>query len=160
MVCGLFGGKPLSEPIWVIVNLTLGNECQWNLNLKTTIFIPKFVLEHTTVTSTSDEFNFTSGTNLMKFKKNTSNFIKEVHLTAEFDRHLQYIVVLIKRTVNNSERCHHLNTQSYGFETSKGPCGTFLLLNGSFALRDQIIEYFTTQRVPYAEFALVLCRYT
>ena len=30
--CRLFGAKPLSKPCWVIVNWTLRNKLQWNLN--------------------------------------------------------------------------------------------------------------------------------
>ena len=32
-----FGAKPLSEPMWVVVNWTI----QWNMNQNTTIFIKK-----------------------------------------------------------------------------------------------------------------------
>ena len=39
MACRLFGAKPLPEPILLIVNRTLGNKFQWNLNLNSIISI-------------------------------------------------------------------------------------------------------------------------
>ena len=38
MACPLDDRKPLSEPIWNIVNLTIGNKRQWNLNWNFQIF--------------------------------------------------------------------------------------------------------------------------
>ena len=37
--CCLFSTKPLSKPIWVIVNWTLRNKLQWNFNQNTKLFI-------------------------------------------------------------------------------------------------------------------------
>ena len=46
MACCLFGAKPLSEPMQLIVNWSLGNKFQWNLNQNNTIFIQKNRLEY------------------------------------------------------------------------------------------------------------------
>ena len=42
----LDGAKPLSEPSWNIVNWTLRNKLQWNLNRNSYIFIQENTFEH------------------------------------------------------------------------------------------------------------------
>ena len=46
MACRLHGAKTLSEQRWNIVNWTLGNKLQWNLNRNSNIFIHDNALEH------------------------------------------------------------------------------------------------------------------
>ena len=45
MTCRLFSAKPLSNPCWVIVNWTLRNKLQWNLNQNTKLFIHENAFE-------------------------------------------------------------------------------------------------------------------
>ena len=46
MACRLIGAKPLSEPMWIIVNWTLTNKFQRNFNWISYIFIQENVLEN------------------------------------------------------------------------------------------------------------------
>ena len=46
MACRLVGAKPLSQPMLEIVNLSLGNKLQWNLNQNQYIFIQENAFEN------------------------------------------------------------------------------------------------------------------
>ena len=45
MICRLIGAKPLSEQCWNIVNWTIGNKLQWNLNRNLYIVIQENAFE-------------------------------------------------------------------------------------------------------------------
>ena len=46
MACRLAGAKPLSEPMWDIVDWALGNKFQWNLTRNSYIFIHENAFEN------------------------------------------------------------------------------------------------------------------